>query len=83
MKTAASSSDWIKPDDMQRWMLALYPGSYNGYTQHYKAATRRVNPNRISVERMEAFATAVALQNLRGTEGLDKRLMNEIWSPMR
>lgn len=81
MKTAPFSSEreqWIKPEELLLWQLDLYSqkfhrASFSSYANHYRAAIRPVSPNRISQERMEWVVHAVALQRLKGTDGLDNR----------
>lgn len=78
MKTAASSADiaaergWINPETMvfEHYLDAadLWYRIYGArdWNHHFRAATRELHPNKISVQRMEDFSNAYALAKLRG-----------------
>lgn len=78
MKTAASYAEvaarrgWINP-------LGMKPGDYvnaiwlwtqlykaNDLSYHFRAATREIRPNKVSMHRMDTFTDAYNLAKLRG-----------------
>ena len=78
MKTAAffvevaKQHGWVDPTNMtfEEYARAsdLWYRLYkvHDWMQHFRAATRKPHPNKISVQRMESFSNAYALAKLRG-----------------
>ncbi len=61
-------NDWVEPPwegwQYKLWHSLFYPS--NDIPAHYAAATRAVNPNSISVARMEKFTHACIVAKLKG-----------------
>ncbi len=65
-----NKDQWIHPPFL-KWHYDVWeslPGSYlySELDSYYKAATRPVNPNSISIQRMEKFTQACIVARLKG-----------------